>query len=114
MSNYVIKYGRDDRVKYISHLDFMRCFHRAVRRSELNFAFSQGFNPHPIMTVAQPLSVGVTSECEYMKVGFDGEYSENDMESEPIDTTAQEYMDNFDDSSHAKYVDNELKDLGYQ
>lgn len=79
MSNYVIKYGRDDRVKYISHLDFMRCFHRAVRRSELNFAFSQGFNPHPIMTVAQPLSVGVTSECEYMKVGFDSEYSEKDI-----------------------------------
>lgn len=74
VSNYVIKYGRDDRVKYISHLDFMRCFHRAVRRSPLQFMFSQGFNPHPIMTVAQPLSVGVTSESEYMKVGFDGEY----------------------------------------
>lgn len=74
MSNYIIKYGRDDRVKYISHLDFMRCFHRAVRRSPLQFMFSQGFNPHPIMTIAQPLSVGVTSESEYMKVGFDGEY----------------------------------------
>lgn len=74
VSNYVIKYGRDDRVKYISHLDFMRCFHRAVRRSPLTFMFSQGFNPHPIMTIAQPLSVGVTSESEYMKVGFDGEY----------------------------------------
>lgn len=81
MSNYVIKYGRDDRVKYISHLDFMRCFHRAVRRSDLQFAFSQGFNPHPIMTVAQPLSVGVTSECEYMKVGFDGEYSNEEIVS---------------------------------
>ena len=42
------------------------------------------------------------------------DYSENDIESEPIDTTGQEYMDNFDDSCHAKYVDNELKDLGYQ
>lgn len=81
MSNYVIKYGRDDRVKYISHLDFMRCFHRAVRRSSLQFAFSQGFNPHPIMTVAQPLSVGVTSECEYMKVGFDGEYGSEEIVS---------------------------------
>ncbi len=67
----------DDRVKYISHLDFMRCFHRAVRRSPLQFEFSHGFNPHPIMTVAQPLSVGVTSECEYMKVGFDGDYADN-------------------------------------
>ncbi len=73
MSNYILKYGRDPRVKYISHLDFMRCFHRAVRRSKINFVFSQGFNPHPVMTVAQPLPVGMTSESEYMKVGFDTE-----------------------------------------
>ncbi|MGN0148980.1 MAG: TIGR03936 family radical SAM-associated protein [Clostridia bacterium] len=79
MSNYILKYSRDDRVKYISHLDFMRLFHRAVRRSGLPFVFSQGFNPHPIMTVAQPLSVGVTSDCEFMKVGFDGEFSETEL-----------------------------------
>lgn len=79
MSNYVLKYSRDDRVKYISHLDFVRLFHRTIRRSGMNFVFSQGFNPHPIMTVAQPLSVGVTSDCEYMKVGFDGEYSEQEI-----------------------------------
>ncbi len=79
MSNYVLKYSRDDRVQYISHLDFVRLFHRTIRRSGMNFVFSQGFNPHPIMTVAQPLSVGVTSDCEYMKVGFDGEYSEQEI-----------------------------------
>lgn len=79
MSNYILKYSRDDRVKYISHLDFVRMFHRTIRRTDINFVFSQGFNPHPVMTVAQPLSVGVTSDCEYMKVGFDGEYSENEL-----------------------------------
>lgn len=80
MSKYILKYGRDARVKYISHLDFMRMFHRAVRRSGIPFEFSQGFNPHPIMTVAMPLSVGVTSECEYMKVGFDKEITDADIE----------------------------------
>ncbi len=70
MAKYILKYGRDDRVKFISHLDFVRCFHRAVRRSRLNFEFSQGFNPHPVMTIAQPLPVAVTSESEYMKVGL--------------------------------------------
>lgn len=79
MSNYILKYSRDDRVKYISHLDFVRLFHRTVRRTGMNFMFSQGFNPHPIMTVAQPLSVGVTSDCEYMKVGFDGDYTEQEI-----------------------------------
>lgn len=81
MSNYVLKYTRDERVRYISHLDFMRMFHRAVRRSGLPFAFSQGFNPHPIMTVAMPLSVGVTSEGELMKVGFEGDYTPEELVS---------------------------------
>ena len=67
MSNYVLKYKRDERVKYISHLDFVRLFHRTVRRAGVSFLYSQGFNPHPIMTVAMPLSVGVTSDCEYLK-----------------------------------------------
>lgn len=79
MGNYILKYGRDDRVKYISHLDFMRCFHRTVRRTDLQFIFSQGFNPHPVMTIAQPLSVGVTSECEYMKVGFEDGYKPREI-----------------------------------
>lgn len=76
MSNYILKYARDERVKYISHLDFIRLFHRAVRRANLEMTYSQGFNPHPIMTVALPLSVGVTSECEYMKIDFEQEYDE--------------------------------------
>ncbi len=79
MSNFVIKYSRDERVRYISHLDFVRTFHRAVRRANLNMAFSNGFNPHPIMTVAMPLSVGVTSDTEYMKVGFEDGYTEKEI-----------------------------------
>lgn len=79
MSNYVLKYARDERVKYISHLDFIRTFHRTVRRAGLAMSFSQGFNPHPVMTVAMPLSVGVTSSCEYMKIGFDEDYSEAEI-----------------------------------
>ena len=74
MSKYILKYARDERVKYISHLDFIRLFHRTVRRSGVDFLFSEGFNPHPIMTVAMPLSVGVTSDGEYMKVGFTDKY----------------------------------------
>ena len=79
MSNYCIKYGRSERVKYISHLDFVRMFHRAVRRAGLPFVFSQGFNPHPIMTVAAPLSVGVTAEGEYMRAGFDTDADEAEI-----------------------------------
>lgn len=79
MSKYVIKYSRGAKVKYISHLDFVRMFHRAVRRTGLDFMFSQGFNPHPIMTVAVPLSVGVTADGEYMNVGFETALSDNEL-----------------------------------
>jgi radical SAM-linked protein len=82
MSNYVLKYARGEEVKYISHLDFVRMFHRAVRRSGLEMAFSQGFNPHPLMTVALPLSVGVTSDGEYMKIAFAKNYKEEHIISE--------------------------------
>jgi radical SAM-linked protein len=54
-------------------------FHRSVRRSGLPFVFSQGFNPHPIMTVAVPLSVGVTADGEYMRVGFDTDKSDEEI-----------------------------------
>jgi radical SAM-linked protein len=79
MSNYILKYSRDARVRYISHLDFIRTFHRAVRRTDLEMSFSQGFNPHPVMTIAMPLSVGITSDCEYIKIGFAEDYTESEI-----------------------------------
>ena len=60
-----IKFVRGEEVKYISHLDLMKTFERAIRRSGIPIAYSQGFNPHPHMVFGLPLSVGVTSEAEY-------------------------------------------------
>lgn len=57
--------------KFISHLDLLRAFTRAVTRSGLPVKYSNGFNPHQIMTFSLPLSVGVTSECEYVDIDFD-------------------------------------------
>lgn len=79
MSNYVLKYSKGEEVKYISHLDFVRTFARAVRRSGLAMTYSQGFNPHPVMSVASPMSVGVTGEGEYLRIGFDKDYSEKEI-----------------------------------
>ncbi|HHW30249.1 MAG TPA: DUF2344 domain-containing protein [Clostridiaceae bacterium] len=65
MSSIRVKFTRGDEVKYISHLDMMKAFERALRRSGLPISYSQGFNPHPKMVFGLPLSVGVTSEAEY-------------------------------------------------
>ena len=67
-NNYYLRYERDHRVKYVSHLDFVRMFGRALRRAHLPIAFSEGFNPHPLLTFALPLSVGYTSECEILEI----------------------------------------------
>lgn len=63
--NIRVKFRRGEEVKFISHLDLMKVFERAIRRARLPIAYSQGFNPHPGMVFGLPLSVGVTSDAEY-------------------------------------------------
>jgi radical SAM-linked protein len=64
----ILRYSKEERVKYISHLDLMRTLQRALRRAEIPVAFSQGFNPHPRLAFASALAVGMTSEGEYMDI----------------------------------------------
>lgn len=59
------KFIRGEELKFISHLDIMRIFERALRRSRLPIKYSEGFNPRPEMVFGLPLPVGVTSEAEY-------------------------------------------------
>ena len=61
-----VRFSRGEEVKYISHLDLTRCWERALRRAEVPLAYSQGFSPHPRISIAAPLSLGVTSEAELM------------------------------------------------
>jgi radical SAM-linked protein len=63
-----IKFSRGEEIKYISHLDMMRLWGRALRRSGIPFAYSEGFTPHPRISLASPLAIGVTSEAELMDV----------------------------------------------
>lgn len=63
-----IRFGRGAEVKFISHLDIIRLWHRALRRAGIELAYSEGFNPHPKISVAAPLALGVTSETELMDI----------------------------------------------
>ncbi|MDT8715283.1 DUF2344 domain-containing protein [Clostridium sp. 19966] len=73
---YVIKFTKENEIKFISHLDVMRTAQRVVRRAGLPVEYSQGFNPHMNMSIAQPLSVGMYSQGEYMDVVFTEEVDE--------------------------------------
>jgi len=68
MQRLRIRLSRGDEIKFISHLDIMRLWERALRRARIPLAYSEGFNPHPRISLAAPLPVGVTSEAELMDV----------------------------------------------
>jgi len=51
-------------MKYISHLDLMRLFMRAMRRAELPLKISEGFSPRPKLSIARALKLGLESENE--------------------------------------------------
>jgi len=66
MQRLRIRFCRGEEVKFISHLDIMRLWQRALNRAGVPLAYSEGFNPHPRMSLAAPLALGVTSEAELM------------------------------------------------
>ncbi len=70
MQRLRIKYRRGEEVKYISHLDIMRLWQRALNRAGIALAYSEGFHPHPKISLAAPLAVGVTSEAELMDIAL--------------------------------------------
>lgn len=71
MGKILIKYSKTDRMKFISHLELIRVIERALRRAEVPLSFSQGYNPHPKIAFAAPLSVGVSSEGDYLNIEVD-------------------------------------------
>jgi radical SAM-linked protein len=68
MQRLRIRFCRGEEVKFISHLDLMRLWQRALNRAGIPLAYSEGFNPHPRMSLAAPLALGVTSEAELMDI----------------------------------------------
>lgn len=74
-----IKYAKTGVLRYIGHLDVMRYYQKAIRRAELDVAYSQGYSPHQLITFAAPLGLGVTSEGEYFDAEMNSVSSSEDM-----------------------------------
>ena len=68
MQRLRVRFSRGEEIKYISHLDLMRLWQRALNRAGIPLAYSEGFNPHPRMSLAAPLALGVTGEAELMDI----------------------------------------------
>lgn len=74
-----LNFSKTGRAIYISHLDINRMMTRAVRRAKLPMWYTEGFNPHPYLTFALPLSLGQSSDCEYMDIRIEGDITDEEI-----------------------------------
>ncbi len=63
-----IKFTKTGTMRFVGHLDFMRYFQKALCRAEIPLRYSEGYHPHPILSFALPLGIGLTSEGEYLDI----------------------------------------------
>lgn len=75
MTRIRFSFARTMALSYLSHLDMLRLFLRALSRSGLPLAYSKGYNPHPRFNLALPLPLGITAGAEYGEVFLTGEIS---------------------------------------
>ena len=63
-----IKFRKYGALRFIGHLDVMRFFQKVMRRADIPIAFTTGYSPHMIMSFANPLGIGLTSDGEYFDI----------------------------------------------
>ncbi|MDI6605278.1 MAG: TIGR03936 family radical SAM-associated protein [Thermoanaerobacteraceae bacterium] len=62
------RFMKADNLRFISHLDLMRVIERAMRRGDIKFSLSKGFNPHPLISFGPALMLGATTHGDYFDV----------------------------------------------
>lgn len=72
---YRVFYAKTGMLRFISHLDWMRMLFRLIGKLELQTVFTQGFSPHPKVSLSPALPLGMTSSCEYFDISFYRRYS---------------------------------------
>ncbi len=74
MRRYLLRFCKKGNTRFLSHLDIARLFKRAMRRAGIEPAFSNGYNPHELINIVQPLSLGYESESEYFEIDTNKTY----------------------------------------
>lgn len=105
-----LRFAKQNRLKYISHLDINRAMARAFKRAEIPLWYTEGFNPHPYMSFSLPLSLGVESLCESVDIRIIGEIDNTQIKMKmndvlPDDLKIMDVYDNFRDCSEIAYSD---------
>lgn len=79
MRSVRVFFSKKGDIKYISHLDLNRFMLKIIRMSKIPVWYSEGFNPHPYITFALPLSLGFESEYEIMDLRLDDDSFTNEQ-----------------------------------
>ena len=80
MNKLRLRFEKTGRAKYMSHLYLMRTFQRAFTRADIAIKYSEGFNPHPKISIVAPLSLGVESLCELLDFEADIAFGPEEIE----------------------------------
>lgn len=105
-----LRFAKEDRLKYISHLDINRAMSRALCRAKIPLWYTEGFNPHPYMSFSLPLSLGVESLCESVDLRITGDISNKEIKDRlnfvlPVGLRIVDVYDNFRDCSEIAFSD---------
>lgn len=105
-----LRFSKQGRLKYISHLDINRAMARAFKRAEIPLWYTEGFNPHPYMSFSLPLSLGVESLCESVDIRLVDDISNDEIKKRmnsvlPYDLKILDVYDDFRDNSEIVYSD---------
>lgn len=105
-----LRFAKEDRLKYISHLDINRAMSRALCRAKIPLWYTEGFNPHPYMSFSLPLSLGVESLCESVDLRITGDISNKEIKDRlnsvlPVGLRIVDVYDDFRDCSEIAFSD---------
>lgn len=105
-----LRFAKEGRLKYISHLDINRAMSRALCRAKIPLWYTEGFNPHPYMSFSLPLSLGVESLCESVDLRIVGDISNKEIMSRlnevlPDGLRIVDVYDDFRDCSEIAFSD---------
>lgn len=107
MPNFRVNFSKDDVLVYISHLDLNHAFIRALNRADIKLKFSEGFNPHPKIVFALPLSVGMEGENETVDIGV----ADESMTAEHFRTLLEAQMPPHITIKKVEIAETKLKDI---
>lgn len=105
-----LRFSKQGRLKYISHLDINRAMSRAFKRAEIPLWYTEGFNPHPYMSFSLPLSLGVESLCESVDIRIVGSITNDEIKNRmnsvlPEGLKVLDVYDDFYDNGEISYSD---------